>query len=505
MAGSLNREKFIEEAKKIHGDLYRYDEFVYVNKKTKGIIYCTKHNIKFEQAPFRHLMGRGCPICRYEKASKSKTHTQEWFLEKVNDKHGDLYDYSKSVYVRSHEKVCIICHKKDKYGVEHGEFWMTPENHLHKTYPQGCPKCARERTVKSCVVNFEEFVERANVIHNNKYSYNKDTFVDMTHKTEITCPIHGPFWQRPTNHTALGHTCPKCSNQVSLAEEEIVDYLHSIDSNLTIECRNRSLLKPLEIDIFVKELNIAIEYNGLVWHSEKFNDDKYSHLYKLKKCNEKGIRLIHIFEDEWLFKKDIVKSRLKSIFGLTENKIYARKCELKSVSPNIAQTFLGQNHIQGKCKGKYHYGLYYDNELVSLMTFGVTRQMEKYNKDYKDTYELLRFCNKQNLNVVGGASKLLKQFIRDVNPKSIISYADRRWSDGNLYNKLGFTHTHNSKPNYFYVVGKKRENRFKYRKSELIKDGYDPSKSEHEIMLDRKIYRIYDCGTMVYKMSLKND
>ena len=137
------------------------------------------------------------------------------------------------------------------------------------------------------------------------------------------------------------------------------------------------------------------------------------------------------------------------------------------------------------------------------MTFGYTRQQRKYNKDYNNTYELLRFCNKLNTNVIGGASKLLKHFIDDIKPNEIITYADKRWSIGNLYETLGFVHTHDSRPNYFYTFGQKRENRFKYRKGQLIKQGFDKEKSEHEIMLERGIYRIYDCGTMVYKWKFK--
>ena len=165
--------------------------------------------------------------------------------------------------------------------------------------------------------------------------------------------------------------------------------------------------------------------------------------------------------------------------------------------------FLDKNHIQGRCKAKYHYGLFYNDELVSLMSFGHTKRQRKYNKDYNNTYELLRFCNKLNTNVIGGANKLLKHFINNIKPNEIIAYADKRWFVGKLYETLGFVHTHDSRPNYFYIFAQKRENRFKYRKGQLIKQGFDKDKTEHEIMLERGIYRIYDCGTMVYKWKFK--
>ena len=116
----------------------------------------------------------------------------------------------------------------------------------------------------------------------------------------------------------------------------------------------------------------------------------------------------------------------------------------------------------------------------------------------KNEWELLRFCNKINHSVIGGASKLFKHFIKYYNPKQLISYADRRWSQGNLYKQLGFNKTHNSIPNYFYVVNNEREHRFKYRKNLLVESGFDIKKTEREIMYDRGIYRIYDCGNLVY-------
>jgi hypothetical protein len=128
------------------------------------------------------------------------------------------------------------------------------------------------------------------------------------------------------------------------------------------------------------------------------------------------------------------------------------------------------------------------------MSFGKPRMYKN-----KEAFEILRFASLLRTSVIGGAEKILKYFEKTYNPKEIITYADLRWSNGELYEKLGFTLDHKSQPNYFYIIGNKRENRFKYRKSELVKQGFDPSKSEHEIMLERGIYRIYDCGTLCFK------
>jgi len=206
---------------------------------------------------------------------------------------------------------------------------------------------------------------------------------------------------------------------------------------------DRSILHPYEIDILVPEKNIGIEYNGVVWHSDNLNGkNKNYHLNKTKHCEHNGIRLIQILSPEWLYKKDIVKSRLSHILGRSE-KIYGRKCEIKKLEYKIVSKFLEETHIQGSIKSSINYGLFYNNNLVSVMTFSKSRFT-------KHEYELLRFSNKLNTYVVGGASRLFKQFIKDFNPKSIVSYSDRRWNTGNLYKMLGFTFSHNATPNYFY-------------------------------------------------------
>ena len=270
---------------------------------------------------------------------------------------------------------------------------------------------------------------------------------------------------------------------------------------LLINCdfNNRTVLNGKELDIYFPDNCLAIEFNGLYWHSELFKDKNY-HLNKTEQCEKQNIQLLHIFEDEWIYKQDIVKSIIKNKLGLNKNKIYARKCVIKEITDNhIVRDFLNKNHIQGFVGGKIKLGLFYENELVSLMTFGKKR-IALGSKSISDEYELLRFCNKLNTTIIGGASKLFKHFIRNYNPNEIISFADRRYSNGNLYNQLGMKYVKKTSPNYFYVNRKTsfRNYRFKYRKDVLIRDGYDPSKTEHEIMLERGFYKIYDSGNLKF-------
>ena len=283
-------------------------------------------------------------------------------------------------------------------------------------------------------------------------------------------------------------------SNLSVAETEIHDYITSLGLEVK---RDRTILKGQELDIFIPNLNVAVEYDGLYWHNELYKDKDY-HLKKTEKCLENGVHLIHIFEDEWRDKRDVVKSILRNALNKTRFTLFARKCTLKEVNTKDARQFLEENHLQGGVNSKYRYGLYYDGELVSLMTFGSHRKA--LGRDTEEgEYELLRFCNKLNMRIIGGASRLFKHFIKIVNPKSVISYADRRWSVGGLYEKLGFTHDHDSQPGYYYVIQGKRINRFNLRKSVLVeKCNCPPDMSEHEFCKSKKWYRIYDCGAACY-------
>ena len=327
----------------------------------------------------------------------------------------------------------------------------------------------------------------------------------------------------------ISFKCDVCDNNYDI-DRSLLNYRHSIDINPCTLCspvgvarslkegqicefldelsvdyirNDRSIIGGLEIDIYLPKYNIGIEFNGLYWHSDYFKPIEY-HVNKSNICNENGVKLIQVFEDEWDYKKDIVKSRIKNQLGFTDNKIFARNCEIRYVSTKIKTEFLNKNHIQGAVGSKINIGLYHNNNLVSLMTFGKKRKVLGNTTSKFGEFELLRFCNLLDHAVIGGASKLLKKFINDHKPLEIISYADRRWSDGNLYRKLDFNLIKNTPPNYFYVIGKKREHRFKFRKDILVRMGYDSNLTEYEIMKLRGINRIYDCGNLVFKQNFKH-
>lgn len=473
----MKREEIIEQAKEIYKD-YDYSLVVDSKKNDKISVICEKHGV-FEKRLNRFLKGSGCPACS-GKIRKSF----ETFVNDANKVHNGFYIYNDRNYINAKTKIGITC-------PIHGVFWQTPTNHLNGC---GCPKCKSEKLKKVFSSNTHEFEKKSVIKHNGKYSYKRTEYCDNSTDVIITCPIHGDFKQSPHNHLQ-GKGCPICGNNLSKCEDEIHDFISGL--GIEIIKKDKKVLHGKEIDILLPSLNIGIEYDGLYWHSEKFKDKNY-HINKSNECLKYGIRLIHIFEDEWENKKEIVKSRLKNIFKLTENRIFARCCELKEVDNNVSKAFLEENHIQGNVYSKVNIGLFYNDELVSLMTFGNKRK-NLGSTSTDNEYELLRFCNKLNTTVVGGASRLFKYFIKKYNPYRIISYCDLRWSNGGLYEQLGFKLNHISTPNYFYLKDKKRVNRFNFRKDVLVKEGYDKDKTEHEIMLEREIYRIYDCGCNVYE------
>jgi len=279
-------------------------------------------------------------------------------------------------------------------------------------------------------------------------------------------------------------------------EKEIVEFLSDI--NIDFDINSSSIIKPLELDIYIPLYKLAIEMDGLYYHSSNKVEleNKDYHLNKTKYCKEKGIQLFHIFETEWIHpqKQKIWKSIIKNKLKLSQ-KIYARKCQICQVSSNKAMEFLENNHLQGKCNSSINIGLYYEDELVSIMTFGKSRY------DKKIDWELLRFCNKINYSIVGAASRLFKNFLKKY-VGSVVSYADMRRSTGGLYKNLGFELSHESGPNYFYwkEMQEYLESRIQYQKHKLknkLKE-FDPNLTETENMYNNGYRKIFDCGNQVW-------
>lgn len=282
------------------------------------------------------------------------------------------------------------------------------------------------------------------------------------------------------------------------------------EGNLNKGTKYESKSDNLEIDFYLNKWNInnniKIEYNDNLTHTEYFGGkDRNYHLNKTLEANNKGYKLIQIFSDEWKNKKELVINKLAHILGKSESiKIGARKCIIKEISKEIKNEFLEQYHIQGKDHSTIKLGAYYNDILVGIMTFKILE-----NKDY----DLTRFATNYNYNISGLGSKLLSHFIKNYNPNSIISFADRRWTldkDNNLYTKLGFKLVNILRPNYRYYHKnnheEEREHKFGFRKKILVKkypNMVDLTMTETEMIKELGYDRIWDCGLFKYELSLK--
>jgi hypothetical protein len=283
--------------------------------------------------------------------------------------------------------------------------------------------------------------------------------------------------------------CNPISSGTSKMELDLLDF---IKDNYSGEILHKERITKKELDIYLPELKLAFEFNGLYWHSNALKENNY-HLEKTNEYKDIGIKIVHIWEDDWLYKNDIVKSIILNKIGSIKDKIYARKCIIKEVDNKSVREFLSKNHLQGFVGSKIKIGLYYNDELVSLMTFGALRKSLG-SKSTENKWELLRFCNKINNVVIGGASKLFKHFIDNYVFEEITSFCDNSRSDGNLYEKLGFRFKYLSIPGYYYIIDGIRKHRFNYRKDKLVRLGYDKNMTEFGIMDSLGINRIYDCG-----------
>lgn len=296
-----------------------------------------------------------------------------------------------------------------------------------------------------------------------------------------------------TNALTLAGVPINTPSYTSNIESEILEFIKEIYSGIILSSDRALLDSGLELDILLPELKLAIEVDGLYWHSDEYKEKRY-HIEKTLETQSKGVRLIHIFENEWYSKRQIVKQRLSHLICNSENKIYARQCTLKEIPYTQAKEFLEKTHIQGSAVSSINIGLFYKEELVAVQTYAKAR----FTKDCE--WELIRASSKYL--VVGGVSKLFKYFLNTYSPNSVVSYCDLRWNTGDSYEKAGFILDNISEPNYWYFKDAYTlYSRVAFQKHKLADklDKFDPNLSERENMSINGYKRIYDCGNLVFK------
>ncbi len=282
-----------------------------------------------------------------------------------------------------------------------------------------------------------------------------------------------------------GEICDQCYPlpTISVAEKDIF----SIFEGHRVFSTDRQIISPLELDIVLPDNKLAIEYCGLYWHSEIAGKTRYYHRKKHDLCVDAGYRLITIFEDEWLNNPKIVRSMLLNSIGGNQHRINARSCKVAQISSTEGRDFIRDNHIQGGGRANVYYGLYFENELISVMSFSNNEISRK-----TLGWDINRFCSKLGFTIRGGAGKLFSAFVRDHDPECVISYADLRWGTGRVYGQLGFEFIGNTVPNYWYFRPNemRRIHRYGLRKT----DSDDQSKTEWENRQEQGWNRIWDCG-----------
>lgn len=486
MAKKLTQEEFIAKAKGKHGDRFSYEKTKYVSAHKKLTVTCAIHG-DFQVTPANLIHKIACKGCAIDAKSEKLSLTRDDFISRAKERHGDKYDYSKVKYTGMSDLEIFICKK-------HGEFSQTPQGHLNNG---GCNKCGQEKRAEARKLGKEEFIHRAKLVHGGRYDYDNAAYDGVFAKVEILCDVHGAFQQSPDRHMA-GNGCPKCaSSGPSTPELEILEFVKTLDPEAVGSARD--VIPPQELDIYSEKHRIAIEFNGLYFHSELFRDQKY-HLGKLLSCREKGVDLIQVFEDEWNdpVKREIVKSIIKARFGKFDRRIYARSTEAAELTAKEARKFFDQNHIQGFASAKMYLGLKHGGEVVAAMILSsprsaITKSKEKYD------LELVRFVSKIGVQVQGGFTKLLHR----VKGNRVVTYCDRRLFNAGGYGKCGFVKVRDNAPEYYYVKKQSRLSRHGFRKSNLNEKltNYDPSATERDNMRANGFYRIYGCGTTTFVLN----
>lgn len=535
------KEQFIKKATEIHNGKYIYEKVEYKGVMEKVCIVCPIHG-NFHQTPHIHLKGSGCPKCGIESRVEKRTNTMESFIEREKEVHGDKYDTSKAEYVNNHTKVCLICHQKDKNGIEHGEFWQTPDKHLRLR--QGCPKCSKTRKsnteefvekaklmnnsenvgfnkveyknnrTKVCLTCFEkdgnskehgdfwvtphnfllgrgcpkcknrrisesetktneQFIEEITEVHRGKYDTSRVDYKGANEKVCLICPIHGEFWQTASSHLS-GCGCPKCVGQVSKAEEEIKQFIFE-NFDMEILSNKRDVLSDgKELDIYIPSLKVAFEYDGMIWHSEKFGKDKDYHLNKTLNSLEQGIRLFHVYEYEWLNKKSAVQNNILQILNYYRNysikmTIFSKICLIEA---NKAEEFLNLYDIQGFISSDLYIGSFIGNKLVSVMSL---------NKDKgTNNWLITRFTVEGHTNVIEIHKNVFQWFVKKYVPNTVSITLDRRWKNGELFEELGFQLIATLPPTFAYT---RSPNEY-LNGITIIRDGF---------------YKIWNCGYLKYQ------
>jgi len=528
----MDREDFIRQHQTWHsGECGKYDyaTTVYHDSKTKLSIRCKIHDIEYWKKPHDHFR-QDCPECsrkrKGERISAAKTgkpghnrgipcseEQKEKLRSKAKLRYADSTNHpmwgrhhtekTKKLIADASSKArgTEMATERTKQGLEtrrqRGDdlAFFRGKQHSNRSKELISRRSKTSWTLKR-IEHQKEYKKYATLANLDVLRFIDDW------RLEVCCKTCGYHFVRTrqcfTESKFRADMCPQCHPRIikhSKAEIEIIDHIRSI--GVTAYLGDRRVIFPLELDIVVPDYKLAIEYCGLYWHGEGQGKGRDYHLTKMRLCEEKGYRLITIFEDEWYERKYVVMNRIAVLLNKCQNRSYARKLNIQEISTTDAKSFCETHHLQGYTKSSIKLGLFDEHVLKSVMTFSHPSIAKGgRNQTY---WEMARYCTDGSL-VVGGASRLLHKFITDQNPQTIVSFADRRWSNGHLYETLGFELVGATPPNYWYVSGATRIHRFTFRKG--IVPGDDHRLTEWENRQAQGLDRIWDCGNLKFVRNL---
>lgn len=533
---------WVKECNEIHGHKYTYSTGrVFEGGRPKAVITCPEHG-EFHQMPAKHKSGQGCPKCSHGTTDNRLKRLRQAFpdtefpdplpptkskMTLTCQEHGEFQttiNQLLSSKALAGTKACPKCNQVEggiKRRLDQIEllerlldqfpaytFYMTkdtktqssvdydcPDHGPHRSRVSdmlnghGCPKCGGENRTKAIGEVLAKTPDQhlADLIatHGGSLIFYKQDLVRTHTKVRAVCPKHGVF-ESMLYSLKAGHGCPKCTSRISGPEQELLAWFKDLGVETKIQCNET--IKGAHIDLVLPEHKIAIEYCGLYWHSEERRGKSF-HLERLNKIEAVGMRLVTIFEDEWLANKDLVKSTLLKLIGFATDRVFARKTEVRHVTWDVVSAFYSKHHLQGAgtpCGDNR--ALFAGDEVVAAMSFKAARFQS-------DGVELMRYATSKT--VVGGFTKLLKAYTEEAQTgTTITSYCDLRWFTGGVYEKAGFTKVGQSAPGYWWCRGIKRHSRFAFQKHKLAEKltKFDETMTEEENMTNNGYWKIWDCG-----------
>lgn len=551
---------FVSRARAAHGDKYDYSGVKYKNKDVKVEIRCPQHGA-FLQTPASHAAGHGCPECynmvrgqdikiptdvwrsmqsaRYPQVDFSKSEyrgahalvtaecrihgsvtrkASKWALsgcpqcgrersaaaprsteafKKYNARHSveaeqkfwgfaernsDRFDFSQSVFRGVGVPVVVICRK-------HGPFAPIPNNLIRG---HGCLECGKDAIGLANVLSEGEVLRRFRNTHRDKYDYSKVSYLKSNVDVEIVCKEHGSFFQNVHNHAA-GAGCPMCGGTASYGEYALRLWVESLGE--TVVVGDRTVIAPKEIDIWLPERKLGIEYHGLYWHTEDRVAD--IHRWKWEKAAAAGVRLLQIFEDEWMSNPEVVKSRVLALLGMAST-VGARKCLVVDIAHNEARGFLEMHHTQrAGPPAQVYLALKHQGAVVAVASFG-KRKVASMSSG--GDWEVLRYASKGV--VVGGFGKLFSEFVKRTELARVISYCDLRYGDGRMYKAVGFSLECVTEPDYWWVprgadyrVSRYQTQKHKLKSHAVLGEFYSEDATENEICSAAGWKKIFGVGS----------